>query len=195
MSKEIPTGLDSFLNTTAERLQEDTEDIQSFCTIINLMIHREIIDLKWYTNPVKHLDEANTWFLDIISKKHKFSTRVFISYVPEQEYADRLMEDPYYMDISMWTDTNPAAKTKQESLDPSNVPYGVYTDPCRPLSWILTKDSIQQGTTIEEATLILIEYWKKYFLEERAPQERILTPRIKTNAPLRLVAKDGKILD
>jgi hypothetical protein len=204
--KYTAAGMTTFLQTASERMQEDSEDIKAFCDFLTTITAQEEFSVQYSFAPNTLITAAPVWSFDVTNKIAGLQTRFFASFLQDEETAKRLIEDPYYMDISTWlpaevvtklgcaienTVTDPKTKT-QVPIQIIDNPLGFYTDPCRPLTWLITEHALQgKNLTIQEATLELFSIWEFAYLNPNEPPK----PRPKKAGHLRLASQDGKIID
>lgn len=207
MDIEIPS-LNFYLETVAERMEEDSADVHSFCMVLEALIFGGEFQLSWDIDPNTQAFGIGQFAFDVITPEFPEDTTRFFVGITDEETAERLWADPYYLDISTWLD--------DETLDAMGMEYtfereehegesydirivsehiGLYCDPCRPSTWVVTpkylganKDTI----SIKEVTLEILERWKANLVgnPERVKPHK---PPHKKN-PFKLVSVDGKLV-
>jgi len=205
-------GMSTFLNTASERMGEDSEDIKLFCNFLTSVTAREKLFVQ-YTIPANTLiTEDPIWSFEVINKGADVRTRFFVSLIQDIKVAQKLIEDPYFMDISTWLPAdiinnldcaieNILVDPITQEMIPVRIidnPLGFYTDPCRPLTWLITEQALEgKATTIQEATLELFAIWEYVYLNPygapEKPESNAL--QIKSAGHLRLATLDGKLVD
>lgn len=207
MEYEIPS-LNFYLETVAERMDEDTADVQSFCMVLEALIFGGEFQLSWDIDPNTPAIEAGQFTFDVIPPDFpEESIRFFIG-VTDKDTAERLWADPYYLDITTWLDdstlTDMGIEYTFETENHAGETYdiriikdqiGLYTDPCRPSTWIVTPEYLGENIdtiSIKEVTLEILEKWKTY-LVSNPEKVQPLKPAAKKN-PFKLVSLNGKLV-
>ena len=213
--KYTALGMTTFLNTATERMQEDSEDIKAFCDFLTAITAREQFFVQYSFEPNTLITDAPVWSFEVINKDLGLKTRFYVSLVSDMEMTQKLVEDPYYMDISTWLPADMISRLdcaientlidpvtqKETSVQIIDNPLGFYTDPCRPLTWLVTEHALRgKPLTIQEVTLELFSIWEFAYLNPQGPPEEKepdtkKSPQVKSAGHLRLVTLDGKLVD
>ena len=205
-------GMSTFLATASDRMSEDSEDIKAFCDFLTAVTAREKLFVQYAIPADTLVTETPIWSFEVINKKVDLRTRFFVSLIQDIKVAQRLIEDPYFMDISTWLPADIISKMgcsiENTLVDPVTQemvpikiidnPLGFYTDPCRPLTWLITEQALEgKATTIQEATLELFAIWEFVYLNPYGiPEKPESNPlQIKSAGHLRLATLDGKLVD
>jgi len=212
--KYTAEGMSTFLATASDRMGEDSEDIKLFCDFLTSITARKKLFVQYNIPADTLIAETPIWSFEVINKGADSRTRFFVSLIQDTKVAQKLIEDPYFMDISTWLPADMINKldcaientlidpVTQETISVKIIdnPLGFYTDPCRPLTWLITEETLEgKALTIQEATLELFAMWEFVYLNPYGAPERPksdpLIPRIKSAGHLRLATLDGKLVD
>jgi len=205
MDYDIPS-LNFYLDTVAERFEEDSIEVENFCVILEALIFGGKFDISWEIDPDVTTSEKSQWIFDVVPPEFPEDSIRFFVAVADPATTERLWADPYYLDITTWMDNTVldelGIKYKFEQIDDGvNQPYdvrivethmGLYSDPCRPATWLISPEYLGKDIdtiTVKEVTLEILEKWKKYLVSN---PDSLKT--IKKKNPFRLASLDGKLL-
>jgi len=154
------SNIQAFVDLVSTRVKEITDDSDAFTEWLSMIGDVENVTVHWAGDPdILAIDCALFQFNTVFGElEYTFS----VSFINE-EIDKALSYDPYFIDVSYIVDVQITDLDKDDVLSKLDNMSGLYVDPIRPFSWLMSRDYFDETATIEDVTAIFLILLKDFF--------------------------------